>query len=162
MKALIDRVPSRNVAIHIGRFVVTLCIAANLLACNNCKSYNDCGSGYACSSSGTCVALVSMNWTIQDDCADGTGLQARFFDVIANVQWPVSSQVFETASDGETVYEVLGCYPGDKICYGARPNAANTTLSWGKGIDGAISCDDCCGICGTDNPNIVATCDKTN
>ena len=86
-----------------------------------------------------------IEWTIEDECADGRDAHFRFFQIRSgNVVrvWPSSSRVY-IAPFGEPVTATLDpSQPelGGKICYGAE--AGNRY--WGIGLDGNQSCDNCC------------------
>lgn len=88
---------------------------------------------------------TDMNWVLKDQCPDGLGLQARFFDMDNGRVWPSTSQVY-FASPGEEVDVILRCEIGNQICYGARPDPDDGTF-WGVDLDGDAGCADCCEPC---------------
>lgn len=83
-----------------------------------------------------------------DNCIDGNGIQARFFDADQNLVWPSDhGKVFPTTVDGAEVRETLACIFGDKLCYGAAKNPEDNTY-WGLSLEGDESCANCCVLCG--------------
>jgi hypothetical protein len=70
----------------------------------------------------------TIEFTMQDNCADGLGADIRYFDVTNNLAWPVA-----TVADLGSRVDVLACHLGAQICYGARAGSR----IWGMGIDGA-------------------------
>ncbi len=46
----------------------------------------------------------------------------------------------------------ISCQPGESVCVGAW-QADNLGVRWGVGYNGDGDCDDCCYICGEDQPD---------
>lgn len=129
------------------------------MAPRECQS-TGCPPGFFCSvATSRCEgASATIRWTLHDGCADGVGIQARFFDLTHGGVWPGGDQVWLTMVDGGFVDEVLACIPGAKICYGAEPAPTNGDF-WGLSLDGRRECDACCASCGNgDPPPIRLTC----
>jgi hypothetical protein len=120
-----------------------------------------CPAGFQCSlATRDCeAASETVRWTLNDQCNDGLGVQARFFDSTHGGQWPDPPLVWRTNVEGGFVDELLACIPGAMICYGAEPAPADGTY-WGSGLDGNQACDACCVTCnGLDPPPINLRCD---
>ncbi len=100
------------------------------------------------------AASATIRWTLNDQCVDGLGVQARFFDMTNGGLWPDASNAWATNVEGGYVDEVLACIPGAKVCYGAEPAPSNGRY-WGLSLDGTQSCDACCAICGQGNPQPI-------
>ncbi len=117
-----------------------------------------CPAGFECSAATVTCQRSSglMAWTMTDSCADGEGIQVRYFDTTNGLHWPGDpTQVF-TIGSGLTVEDDLACLPGAMVCYGAEPNPSDGR-SWGASLDGSLGCPACCAVCGA-SPSISLTC----
>lgn len=92
---------------------------------------------------------------MQNQCFNGEEIQYRFFDRVANLQWPGGNMVY-VITGGKTVNHNLLCNTGATICIGG--NQPNHGLIWGVGIDDAEGCSKCCGICTTTTESYAFGC----
>jgi hypothetical protein len=99
---------------------------------------------------------VTLTWTLADRCADGLGVQARFFDLDNDLVWPDASHVYVIDSGGSATYR-LTCVPGAKICYGATTDPDNGRY-WGVGISREYACSNCCYTCEAQNVGFNLVC----
>jgi hypothetical protein len=84
-----------------------------------------------------------MTWSMTDSYSGAVDL--RFFDTTANLVWPDATNAYYI-THGQTIAYPLACSPGHQVCYGGADDATQT-LAWGAGIDGTMSCTNCCGTC---------------
>jgi hypothetical protein len=104
--------------------------------------------------------ISTMEWTIYDECVDGLAIQARFFDIDNDTYWPANASLtYSTTGDLDFVDVVLSCVPGDLVCDGASTVPYDDTVSWGVGLYNTEICDNCCYVCGEDDPTFDVTCD---
>jgi len=97
-----------------------------------------------CSDSGVFPSFVE--WTIEDACDDGLGLQVRFFDIDGPNVWPSDTDVFVVPENSSDLYSI-DWRRYHRICLGATTDP-ETSGGWGRLIDGSGDCVDCCLICG--------------
>jgi|GEM_PF-4009661 len=101
------------------------------------------------SSNTTGTAKGTINWTLTDACNDGYLIRLRFHEVLngqrTNWLWPGGTQYYQLS--GTQSYR-LTCSVGTQVCYGAE-NGDNSGSTWGIGLDGTQSCEDCCYTCET-------------
>ena len=104
------------------------------------------------------IPNASMNWSLQDDCIDGHGIQAKLFDFTHDVVWPGRNQVY-FADAGDAIDVTIGCERGAQVCFGAETDPA-TDIFWGVGLDGFEDCDDCCDTCDDFRIEFSLVCDQ--
>ena len=80
-----------------------------------------------------------LTFTLKDQCADGRGIDARFFEyrgASITGRWPSTTDNVYTADSGDSLSQRLLCTPGQKVCYGATEHPNDGTGYWGVGLDG--------------------------
>lgn len=87
---------------------------------------------------------ATIEFSVQDFCADGIGAEFRFFDLADGLAWPVA-----TVGDLAKVTTTLACVPGAQICYGAQAG----DKVWGLGLDGTRPAT--AGACATCQNNVA-------
>ena len=109
-----------------------------------------------------------LTYTLNDRCADGKGIQARFFEYRGTSitdTWPSTTGNVYTANPGDSISQRLLCTPGLNVCYGATERPNDGTGYWGVGLDGRSrssstnNCTTCPSGSGTYGVNL--TCDTT-
>jgi hypothetical protein len=78
-------------------------------------------------------------------------VQVKFFSQDYNRLWPAQNQAYGL-NDSSFHSFVLSCHYGEKICYGAWITGEDGSEYWGVGPDNVQGCDNCCAICGQENP----------
>jgi len=112
------------------------------------------GSGTGAGSSesgGSSQSPTTLSWVLNDNCNDGRGLAARFFESengrLTGQQWPGGNDAY-VSNSGEAISVDLACDESVAVCLGAEPRGDGSTF-WGLGVDGNESCQDCCAQCGS-------------
>lgn len=95
-----------------------------------------------------------INFTFDDECNDGSGMQYRFHEQnssgsLTGWVWPGGSRVY-VEDPGDVLNVTINCRSSSHaICFGARPDRSGATNYWGADIDGDEGCSDCCPVCPT-------------
>ena len=100
----------------------------------------ECIGGYFGDPELGCDAV--QTWIVQDGCNDGVDVSWRLYAQGREWAWP-SADSFTTAGFGTNSVEQIVCLPEDIVCFGAQ---AGETV-WGVGVDGSLTCTDCCFEC---------------
>ena len=123
---------------HTHKFLALLILLGTVLI-----GLSGCGGGGGGGGGGAPPPTVGINppgltFTLNDQCADGRGIDARFFEyrgASITGRWPSTTGNVYTADSGGSISPRLRCTPGRNVCYGAKPDPDNGTY-WGLGIDG--------------------------
>lgn len=149
---------------HMARLSAVVVAVAGILGCGGgggaaptCQTIV-CPTGFECSAATESCQKASglMAWTLTDSCADGVGIQIRFFDTTNGLHWPADPTQVYKGLDGVAGEVDLACLPGATVCYGAEPDPSDGR-SWGMSLDGTHGCPACCSTCGA-SPSIGLTC----
>jgi hypothetical protein len=84
----------------------------------------------------------SQTWTITDKCTDRQGIFVRLFEPTEKLAWPNWKHHYHIERGGTRTLTIT-IKPGERICYGARPDRDKSKF-WGVGLDNSRRCDDCC------------------
>ena len=100
-----------------------------------------CASGYVPDEVEGCLAVQDLLLT--DACADGMDTQWRIWASDGGWVWPGGDGVFVTIGLNFISEESIACRDGEELCLGASTDQ----FDWGVGLDGDLSCSDCCWTC---------------
>ena len=90
-----------------------------------------------------CEVAEVQHWSLVDDCDDGLDVRWRLWAEDRGWVWPSLDDTFLTEGVGIAARESVECVRGETICVGAEVDG----VRWGVGLDGTISCEDCCHPC---------------
>ncbi len=107
-----------------------------------CDGVEDCINA-ADESREVCTAAEVQQWALTDGCDDGQDVAWRLWSRDRGWVWPNPDETFLTEGPGLLSRQSIDCVRGETICLGAEVGDA----SWGAGLDGTFSCDDCCVSC---------------
>jgi hypothetical protein len=93
------------------------------------------------------AGFSAMRWNVADRCADGKGAQMRIFtrSGFEKAVFPVNGGTFKVQS-GKRISKVIQCRTGQKVCPGLT-TLPQSARQWGQGINGDLSCKNCCRFC---------------
>lgn len=98
----------------------------------------------------------SMEWTVTSRYP--YQVQLSFFSQFRSAEWPGSGDAYKL-NDSLPHSFALSCRTGEKICYGAWPTGGDVngrySKHWGAGVNNEQDCENCCAICGEENPDVT-------
>lgn len=83
-----------------------------------------------------------QTWAVTDFCDDGLDVSWRLFAQGREWAWP-SADAFVTTGLNAIDAEQIVCQENEIVCLGATAG----DVVWGVGVDGSLSCTDCCEAC---------------
>ena len=93
-------------------------------------------------------ADAEMTWKVRSSY--DYKVQIEFYSMDRKAAWPGNGRAYNL-DDSQRHNFTLRCVAGEKICYGAWATGSKTP-AWGVGPNNTLRCNDCCHICGRDNP----------
>ena len=131
---------------------IAVCGTGDCLALRQlCDGIPDCPNS-ADEAPQTCAQGSIQQWTLDDACDDGLDVSWRLWSRDRDWAWPGPDATFVTDGFGRSSHEEVDCLKGESVCFGAEAGER----SWGVGIDGEASCEDCCFLC-SDEPVDLGT-----
>jgi hypothetical protein len=125
---------------------VAVCGTGDCLAQESlCDGTPDCANE-ADEDAAVCFPAAVQDWIVVDACEDGYDTMWRVYSLDRGWAWPDADSTFLTGGLGVETLESIECVLGETLCFGARAG----DMSWGIGLDGAETCDDCCWPCASD------------
>lgn len=116
-------------------------------ACTDCCM--TCGGthSYKLTTSNATASVRSDQLIAMVRSLDPKAVGLKFYNADRSRSWPAAGSMY-SLRDSEFHTYTLTCTPGEKICYGAWRDGADT-VSWGVGRAGDKGCSNCCMTCGS-------------